>query len=206
MGASQRAEPCRAGSRTGGCHVFFAALHFISFHVSFHFILEPVPLLTQNSACRWGSGSAHRHLPAVSLSTHSPGPSWPCQAPPALLPLLPARGHCGLSPPAGRAGFMAPLQLAVPSLSSLFLLCCGNVTQATFSSSSPRSAWEKEVFISSGFAFNSQRSKISFKSIRKAPRKHCVVKDASFQLFSVKSNEKTAKLMFSGFKGFVAQH
>lgn len=94
-------------------------------------------------------------------------PAVPCQPPLALLPLLPARRHCGLSPPAARAGLMALLQLAVPSLSSLVLLCCGNVTPATFSSSSPRPALEKEVFISSGFAFNSQRKKISFKSIKK---------------------------------------
>lgn len=146
------------------------------------------------AACRWGSGNAHRHLPAVSWELPQP---WlhGCPLPgTSATPLTPPSPGTLLAVPSGwqsrahgptATGCPLPEQ-PVPALRWQMSL------QATFSSSSPSSASEKEVFISRGFAFNSQGNKISFKSIKKAPRKHCVMKDASSQLFSVEGKEKTA--------------
>lgn len=210
-GASQTTDLCRAGSSMAagqGFDMFFEA-------VNVTLVTMSVSLFTPNCAGRPGGGRLQMGLwqrePAPPCLSWEHARPWlhSCPLPDTSgtqLSLLPAWGHCWLSPPAGRARPMAPLQPAVPSLSSLFLLCCGNVTPATSSSSSPRPALEKEILTSRGFAFNSQRNKIHFKSIKKAPRKHCVLKDTFFQLFSVKGKKKPAKLIFGESKGFAAQH
>lgn len=184
--SSRQENGCRTGSA-------ILLRHFVSFSQLRQ--RRSSPHTARGAACRWGSGNAHRHLPvsrvlgtATALATQGP---------------LPGRHFCHFSQPGDTvpSGWQrrahGPTAAGCPLPEQPVLLCCGNVTRATFSSSSPMPALKKKVFVSRGFAFNSQRNKIYFKTIKKAPRKPCVMEDASLHLFPVKGKEKTAKLMLS---------
>lgn len=127
------------------------------------------PHLARGAACRWGSGNAHRRLPvsrvlgtATALGTQRP---------------LPGRHlwHCShSSQPGDTAG--CPLRLAEQSpwphcswLSPPWAACSAllwkwHPSNFTFL---PNTCFEKGVFISRAFAFNSQRNKISFNQLKR---------------------------------------